>query len=128
MLKFMAVFAGVCLLACGLVRASLAQSVDVHLTPRAAQRSQVDATSDVSGISDSALRTHTKPLRKNVDLVLVPVTVTDPMNRLVAGSREGQLCPAGKRPVAADPVFFNRRCTDFIGGDIRRQRIDGGQD
>ena len=85
MLKFMAVFAGVCLQACGLVRASLAQSVDVHLTPRAAQRSQVDATSDVSGISDSALRTHTKPLRKNVDLVLVPVTVTDPMNRLVAG-------------------------------------------
>jgi hypothetical protein len=31
------------------------------------------------------LRTHTKPLKVDVDLVLVPVTITDPMNRLVTG-------------------------------------------
>jgi Ca-activated chloride channel family protein len=34
---------------------------------------------------DPSLRTHTKPIRVNVDLVLVPVTITDPMNRLVTG-------------------------------------------
>jgi Ca-activated chloride channel family protein len=34
---------------------------------------------------DPALKTHTKPLKVDVDLVLVPVTITDPMNRLVTG-------------------------------------------
>ena len=34
---------------------------------------------------DPALRTHTKPVTVDVKLVLVPVTVTDPMNRLVTG-------------------------------------------
>jgi Ca-activated chloride channel family protein len=34
---------------------------------------------------DPTLRTHTKPIRVDVDLVLVPVTITDPMNRLVTG-------------------------------------------
>jgi Ca-activated chloride channel homolog len=35
--------------------------------------------------SDPSLKTHTKPIKVDVDLVLVPVTVTDPMNRLVTG-------------------------------------------
>lgn len=34
---------------------------------------------------DPSLKTHTKPYKVEVDLVLVPVTVTDPMNRLVTG-------------------------------------------
>jgi Ca-activated chloride channel homolog len=34
---------------------------------------------------DPNLRTHTKPIRVDVDLVLIPVTITDPMNRLVTG-------------------------------------------
>jgi Ca-activated chloride channel family protein len=34
---------------------------------------------------DPSLKTHTKPYKVDVDLVLVPVTVTDPMNRLVTG-------------------------------------------
>jgi Ca-activated chloride channel homolog len=34
---------------------------------------------------DPELKTHTKPIVRDVDLVLVPVTVTDPMNRLVTG-------------------------------------------
>ena len=34
---------------------------------------------------DPALKTHTKPYVKDVDLVLVPVTITDPLNRLVTG-------------------------------------------
>ena len=32
-----------------------------------------------------SLKTHTKPLKVDVDLVLVPVTITDPLNRLVTG-------------------------------------------
>ena len=36
-------------------------------------------------VADPALRTHTKPYKSDVDLVLVPVTITDPMNRLVTG-------------------------------------------
>ena len=34
---------------------------------------------------DPSLRTHTKPMKVDVDIVLVPVTITDPMNRLVTG-------------------------------------------
>ena len=31
------------------------------------------------------MKSYTKPIRVDVDLVLVPVTVNDPMNRLVTG-------------------------------------------
>jgi len=34
---------------------------------------------------DPALKTHTKPFKVSVDMVLVPVTITDPLNRLVTG-------------------------------------------
>lgn len=61
------------------------QSVDdVHTIPR------IDLEEAMpSGIklSDSVLR-HAKPLRADVDVVLVPVTVTDPMNRPVPGLRK----------------------------------------
>jgi len=36
-------------------------------------------------VVSSSLNTHVRPLRANADLVLVPVTITDPMNRLVTG-------------------------------------------
>jgi Ca-activated chloride channel family protein len=51
---------------------------DIHVAPRVEQpkRDLVD---------DPSLRTHTKPYKSDVDLVLVPVTITDPMNRLVTG-------------------------------------------
>lgn len=35
--------------------------------------------------SNPALKTHTKPIKVDVDLVLVNVTITDPLNRLVTG-------------------------------------------
>ena len=35
--------------------------------------------------TDPSLRTHTKPIRVDVDLVLVPVTITDPSDRPVMG-------------------------------------------
>jgi len=56
------------------------QSDDIHITPREVKKP--DAPMDNI---DPALRTHTKPITREVDLVLVPVTITDPMNRLVTG-------------------------------------------
>ena len=80
--KTLLLLLSLCLLACWLVLPAGAQD-DVHLTPR--ETKKTDPTTDPSGISDPSLRTHTKPLKKEVDLVLVPVTITDPMNRLVTG-------------------------------------------
>ena len=57
-------------------------SNDVHITPReSASKTQPTPMDTV----DPSLRTHTKPITREVDLVLVPVTITDPMNRLVTG-------------------------------------------
>ena len=53
---------------------------DVHVSPRVQPPPPAEKE-----IVDPALRTHTKPLKVDVDLVLVPVTITDPMNRLVTG-------------------------------------------
>ena len=52
---------------------------DVHIKPRI----QPPAPAGPEG--DPSLRTHTKPYKVDVNLVLVPVTITDPMNRLVTG-------------------------------------------
>jgi Ca-activated chloride channel homolog len=52
---------------------------DVHIKPR------VEATAPKEPDIDPAYRTHTKPLKVAVDMVLVPVTITDPLNRLVTG-------------------------------------------
>jgi Ca-activated chloride channel family protein len=70
------------LLCCALAIPAAAQGNDaeVHIAPR--------ISADVSKPADTinpALKTHTKPLKSEVDLVLVPVTVTDPMDRLVTG-------------------------------------------
>ena len=53
---------------------------DVHVTPRV----EPPKADPAAGI-DPSLKTHTKPLKVDVSLVLVPVTITDPMNRLVTG-------------------------------------------
>jgi Ca-activated chloride channel homolog len=54
-------------------------SEDVHIQPR------VQPTAPKDPDTDPALKTHTKPYKVAVDMVLVPVTITDPMNRLVTG-------------------------------------------
>lgn len=51
---------------------------DVHIAPRVSPTQPKEP-------ADPSLKTHTKPLRSEVDLVLVPVTVTDPEDRLVTG-------------------------------------------
>ncbi len=55
---------------------------DVHITPRTEAETEAKR---VEESVDPTLKTHTKPIVKDVDLVLVPVTITDPMNRLVTG-------------------------------------------
>jgi Ca-activated chloride channel family protein len=52
---------------------------DVHIQPR------IQPPPPAEPAGDPALRTHTKPYKVDVNLVLVPVTITDPMNRLVTG-------------------------------------------
>jgi Ca-activated chloride channel family protein len=62
---------------------------EVHVKPmvKSADEAKFDPNSTAAAEAeiDPKLRTHTKPIRVDVDLVLVPVTVTDPMNRLVTG-------------------------------------------
>ena len=60
--------------------AQTADVEDVHVAPRPepTKATEKDALEDT-------VRTHAPTIRSKVDLVLVPVTVTDPMNRLVTG-------------------------------------------
>ncbi len=57
---------------------------EVHIVPRTrAEEKQKDARSRPA--VDPAFKTYTKPMKVVVDLVLVPVSVSDPMDRLVTG-------------------------------------------
>ncbi|HWR14980.1 MAG TPA: VWA domain-containing protein [Terriglobales bacterium] len=61
---------------------AIAQTNDeVHIQPRTNSSAQQMPKGGV----DPTLKTHTRPMKVDVDLVLVPVTITDPMNRLVTG-------------------------------------------
>jgi Ca-activated chloride channel family protein len=62
---------------------------DVHVQPREttphdANKTKTDEIAKGS-VVPASLNTHVRPLKVAVDLVLVPVTITDPMNRLVTG-------------------------------------------
>jgi Ca-activated chloride channel family protein len=78
---FLTLIAGAALI-CSLAPAALAQAPvdDVHVTPRVQP-----PESNPNDLIDPSLKTHTKPMKAEVNLVLVPVTITDPMNRLVTG-------------------------------------------
>jgi Ca-activated chloride channel homolog len=71
---------------CGLQPFALGQSDinDVHVQPREVAKAKPDAVSQANVVSPG-LNTRIRPLKVDVDLVLVPVTITDPMNRLVTG-------------------------------------------
>ncbi|HKD85572.1 MAG TPA: VWA domain-containing protein [Terriglobales bacterium] len=84
--KTLLVLLSVCVVACWMMLPAWAQTDDVHITPRETKKADATPPPNIPGGSvDPTLRTHTKPLKKDVDLVLVPVTITDPMNRLVTG-------------------------------------------
>jgi len=57
---------------------------DVHVVPRELEKPPEPPKPDVLA-STTGLSAHVRPLKVDVDLVLVPVTITDPMNRLVTG-------------------------------------------
>ncbi|HZS29445.1 MAG TPA: VWA domain-containing protein, partial [Candidatus Angelobacter sp.] len=64
----------------------------VHITPRVKPTTPGEQaiippanTPPVNNIVDPSLKTHTKPIKVDVNLVLVNVTITDPMNRIVTG-------------------------------------------
>jgi Ca-activated chloride channel family protein len=62
---------------------------EVHIQPNvtSAEAAKFDPNSAARAEAEvePSLRTSTRPIRVDVDLVLVPVTITDPMNRLVTG-------------------------------------------
>ncbi len=68
------------LVLCLAARFAAAQDVNVHIEPHKKPEAPPAEIKE-----DPALQTHTKPMKVDVDLVLVPVTVTDPNNRLVTG-------------------------------------------
>jgi len=57
---------------------------DVHVAPREVEKPPEPPKPDLLS-STTGLSAHVRPLKVDVDLVLVPVTITDPMNRLVTG-------------------------------------------
>ena len=74
----------------GLGVLAVCQDVNVHIEPRPTPTPNVGAAPDPATKADVATDpglkvNHGKPIQVDVDLVLVPVTVTDPMNRLVTG-------------------------------------------
>jgi Ca-activated chloride channel family protein len=56
---------------------------DVHMVPRNSPGQSAKEADAISGKDEPTLDAHAKPLRVDVDLVLVPVVVTDPLNRPV---------------------------------------------
>jgi len=68
---------------CGFVPPTRAQSSgeDVHVTPRV-QHAQ---TQNQQATEDPALKTYMKPIKVDVNLVLVSVSILDPLNRQVIG-------------------------------------------
>jgi len=57
---------------------------DVHVTPRDGGETKTEQVAKQNLVAPS-LNTRVRPLKVAVDLVLVPVTITDPLNRLVTG-------------------------------------------
>jgi Ca-activated chloride channel family protein len=60
---------------------------DVHVTPRELEKPTEPPKEDLvsSASSTGGLSARVRPMKVDVNLVLVPVTITDPMNRLVTG-------------------------------------------
>jgi Ca-activated chloride channel homolog len=56
---------------------------DVHVAPRETANTKPADTTNQNLLP--SLNSHIRPLKVDVDLVLVPVTITDPLNRLVTG-------------------------------------------
>jgi Ca-activated chloride channel family protein len=75
--------AACCLVLCPAALAQVPDVEDVHVAPRI----DTDKPSKITeqNVLNDTVQTHAPTIKSKVDLVLVPVTVTDPMNRLVTG-------------------------------------------
>jgi Ca-activated chloride channel homolog len=60
---------------------------DIHIIPRDVNKAPTEEVAKQTLVSPTSpnLEARIRPLKVDVDLVLVPVTITDPMNRLVTG-------------------------------------------
>jgi len=64
---------------------------DVHVAPRDVEKpadspkDDLISSSTSTSTSTAGMTAHVRPLKVDVNMVLVPVTITDPMNRLVTG-------------------------------------------
>jgi Ca-activated chloride channel homolog len=74
----------VCVAGCALTAFGQTDVNDIHVTPRTVETAKTESA-DKESVTSPTLSTHVRPLRANADLVLVPVTITDPLNRLVTG-------------------------------------------
>jgi Ca-activated chloride channel homolog len=103
---------------------------EVHIKPR--PQPEAGSPRGDSGTTNPALKTHTKPMRVDVDLVLIPATITDPYNRLVTGLERNnfELYENGKRqqirhfssedaPVSLGVIFD---LSGSMGNKIERSR------
>jgi Ca-activated chloride channel homolog len=75
---------------------------DVHIAPRSPVQKKSTSTEVAGGPNSTGV--HQRPLLANVDLVLVPVTITDPMNRAVVGLDKNnfELYEDGQKQVIRD--------------------------
>ncbi len=109
---------------------------DVHIQPREVAKpadatptpkpdlvtSNPDLMSSATPTATSGLSARVRPLKVDVDLVLVPVTITDPMNRLVTGLGKRKLPALRGQFFAGNPLLLQRRCSCLSRRDFRLQR------
>ena len=71
---------------------------DVHVVPRGVEKAKIEEVPQQALVAPPR-DVKVRPLKVDVDLVLVPVTITDPMNRLVTGldKENFQLFEAGSK-------------------------------
>lgn len=85
--QLLCIFALVLLSVSALLAQGTGDITDVHIAPRTTQPAAAAASVAAPDVTAPSvgLKTAGRPLKVDVNLVLVPVTVTDPMNRLVTG-------------------------------------------
>jgi len=82
---------------------------DVHVSPR-----EVAKEIPKQELITPGLNTHVRPLKVDVDLVLVPVTITDPLNRLVTGLDKENFQLFEGNAAQEIRFLFQRGCAGFL--------------
>ena len=90
---------------------------DVHIQPRVEPK-----PANVDAVKESGFTSHTRPYKSSVELVLVPVTITDPMNRLVTGLDKDNFTVFEGKSQQEIKSFLERRRAGLAGRDLRHER------